>query len=91
MLLHNPRGCLRYDLLILNKTRIVTFAVNLLLILIYQIKIHLRHHQSTIGTLVLFPINFHSTHQLVGLHTHWQGHNSNVSLYFGHFGNRNLR
>lgn len=70
MLLHNPKGCLGYDLLILNKTGIEPFGVNLSFLLIYQIKIHLKHLQPTIGTLVLFPINFHSTHQLVGQRIH---------------------
>lgn len=87
---HNPKGYLKYDLIILNRTGIVPIGVNLSFLLIYQIKIHLKHHQSAIETLVLFPTNYHNTHQLVGQHIHLQGRNSSVRLDFGHFGNHNL-
>ncbi len=91
MLSHNPKGCLRYDLLILNRTGIVPFGINLSFLLIYQIKIHLGHLQPTIEALVLFPINRNYKYQLGNQPTHLQGHSSNVRLHFGHFSNHNLR
>lgn len=90
MLLHNPKGYLKYDLLILNRKGTVTVGASLTFILIGQMKIHLRHLQSTIGTLVLFPINQNYKYQLVNQPIHLLCHNSSVILDFGHFDNHNL-
>ncbi len=90
MLSHNPQGCLKYVLLILNNASIVPFGANLSFLLIYQIKIHLGHLQSTFEILVLFPINRNYKYQLVNQPTHLQGRSS-IRFDFGHFGNHNLR
>lgn len=90
MLSHNPLGYLKHILLVLNRKGTVTVGVSLPFILIGQIKIHLRHSQSTIETLVLFPINQNYKYQLVNQPIHLLDHNSSVILDFGHFDNHNL-
>ena len=91
MLSHNPLGYLKHILLVLNRKGTVTVGVSLPFILIGQIKIHLRHRQSTIGTLVPFPIKQNYKYQLANQPIHLLCHNSGFSLYFGHFGNHNLQ